>query len=243
MRQEEINNTYYLVESYLQQKEEKQLPTAFDKLTTTDKLLALTHSKLIYKKAITCEKEITLDLIDMQAEIGDLKGIEHRVKPFSSLLDKVVSDASDYKGSFQRAANNISDSVRYTFVIPDEEYITKIDECLHKLELMGYQVIEVKNNWNNIEYKGINVRLTTKNNEEIFEIQFHTPIAYRIKEGDDNNTKSKSTRNLYLVVRDKTAPEWLRAKANRLRIYLQSFINIPDGAIDYEYNSEIRRKK
>ena len=68
-------------------------------------------------------------------------------------------------------------------------------------------------------------------------------MAYRIKEGDDSITRENSTRTLYQVSRDKGAPEWLRLKADKLRIYLQTFIEIPVGAIDYMYDSSIRRKK
>ena len=243
MTQEEINSTYNLVIDYLRKRNEKIYPSDFDKLPPTDKFLALTCSVLTKKKADLVEPEITKDLLNLQGEIGILKGLEHRVKSISSILEKVVSDSLDYNGSFKRAANNINDSVRYTFVIPDELYIEKVDDCLHKLESLGYQVIDLKNRWNSIEYKGINVRLVSKNKDDIFEIQFHTPLAYRIKEGDDLERKENSTRTLYQVSRDKGAPEWLRLKADKLRIYLQTFIKIPEGAIDYMYNPEIRRSK
>ena len=94
-----------------------------------------------------------------------------------------------------------------------------------------------------MEFKGINVRLVAKNNEDIFEIQFHTPIAYKIKEGDNEASRKYSTRSLYQVSRDDSAPEWLRLKADKLRIYLQQFIEVPNGALEYNYNPEIRRLK
>lgn len=240
MKQEEVNNTYRLVKKYLKDREEKVYPTDFDLLTSTDKLLALTYAKLVRKKALAIEGEITSDLINIQSDIGILKGLEYRVKPFESILEKTVADSVDYNGSFERASKNINDSVRYTFVIPDIEYISKVDSCLHKLEDLGYQVIALKNKWSSTEFKGINARLVAKNNDDIFEIQFHTPLAYRIKEGDDAITRENSTRILYKVSRDKRAPQWLRLKADRLRIYLQTFIDIPDGAIDYMYDPEIR---
>ena len=243
MTQEEVNNTYCLVKRYLKKREDKEYPTDYDFLTPSDKFLALTYSKLASKKAIEIEGEITNDLLEIQNEIGVLKGLEHRIKPFSSILEKTVADSVDYKGSYERAAKNINDSVRYTFVIDDDEYIEKVDLCLHKLEELGYQVVDLKNKWSSVEFKGINARLVDKNNENIFEIQFHTPIGYRIKEGDDSSSVEKSTRTLYQVSRDKRAPEWLRLKADRLRIYLQTFIKIPNGALEYMYDPEIRRLK
>lgn len=243
LTREEVNNTYFLVKEYLRKRSEKEYPTDFDKLIPTDKFLALSSSMLTKKKAELIEPEITNDLLKLQGEVGTLMGLEHRIKPFSRILEKTVSEMVDYDGSFSRAARNINDSVRYTFVIPDEVYIEKIDLCLHKMEELGYQVIDLKNKWKSVEYKGINVRLVSKNNDDIFEIQFHTPLAYRIKEGDDSKTKENSTRTLYQVSRDKNAPGWLRLKADKLRIYLQTFIKVPEGAIDYMYDPEIRRVK
>lgn len=202
------------------------------------------YSELALKKAFAIEEEVTEDLMSLQSEIGVLKGLEHRIKPFDRILEKTVSDSIiDYGGSFKRAANNINDSVRYTFVIPDDKYIENIDKCLHRLEDIGYQVVEFKNKWRAADFKGINVRLVAKNNNDIFEIQFHTPLAYRIKEGDSKSNSDRSTRALYQVSRDKRAPEWLRLKADKLRRYLQTFIMIPDGALEYQFDRDIRRSK
>ena len=243
MTQEEVNNTYYLVKDYLRKRDEKEYLTDFDKLSLYDKIRVLTGSKLLRKRAEAIIREVTNDLLDLEGDIGVLRGLEHRIKPFASIVEKTVADSVDYGGSFERAARNINDSVRFTFVIPDDVYVEKIDECLHTLEDLGYQVVEFKNKWNKQEFKGINVRLVAKNNEDIFEIQFHTPLAYKIKEGDDRESKEHSTRSLYQVSRDESAPEWLRLKADKLRIYLQTFIEVPVGALDYTYEPNIRRMK
>ena len=243
MTEDEVNNTYDLVNRYLTKRDKREYLTYYDNLISSDKMLVLTYAKLVEKRARKAEVEISEDLVSFQNEIGTLMGFEHRIKPFNSILEKIISDSHDYDGSYERAAKNINDSVRYTFVIPDSDYILKIDECLHKLEELGYQIIELKNKWGSLEFKGINVRLVDKKNENIFEIQFHTPMAYMIKEGIDDKTKEKSTRTLYQVSRDLNAPEWLRLKADKLRIFLQTFINVPEGALDYMYDYDIKRSK
>ena len=243
MTQEEVNNTYYLVKDYLRKRDEKEYLTDFDKLPGLDKVRVLASSRLLRKRAEAIISEVTNDLLDLESDIGVLRGLEHRIKPFTSIVEKTVADSVDYGGSYERAARNINDSVRFTFVIPDNIYVEKIDECLHTLEDLGYQVVEFKNKWKKIEFKGISVRLAAKNNEDIFEIQFHTPLAYKIKEGDDRESKEHSTRSLYQVSRDESAPEWLRLKADKLRIYLQTFIEVPVGALDYTFEPNIRRVK
>lgn len=240
---EECNAINQEVKDYLKKREEKKYLSSYDLLNPTDKLLVLFHSKLISKKAESIEEEITRDLKVLESEgIGRLKALEHRLKSMSSILEKVVADSRDYNGSYERAANNICDAVRYTFIINQDLYTINLEKCLHKLEDMGYEVVDFKNKWDNKEYKGINVRIVSKNKEDIFELQFHTPLSYRIKEGAKDNSTEGSTRDLYRVSRDKDAPKWLRLKADRLRRYLQSFIEIPNGVIGYNFESGIKRR-
>ena len=237
MTQDEINNVYYLVMQYLQEKSEKNYPSEFDLLNESEQEMIISYCKEIRRRALEYEPSITDDLIDMELEIGTLMELEHRIKPLESIIKKTVSDGIG--GNYQEAASKLKDIVRYTFVVNDNIYVLKIDECLHRLENMGYQVLEFKNNWDKPYFKGINVRLATKDSQNIFEIQFHTPFAYRTKEGTDLESKKSSTRNLYIVSKDRKAPEWLRLQVNRLRRHLQSYIKIPEGAIGYRYNSNV----
>ena len=225
----------------MEKKEKREYPRSFDLLTSTDKLLALMYSELVKKKALSIEEEITRDLISLQSEIGTLKGLEHRIKERDRIIDKIISDSADYDGEFSDAASNIRDIIRFTFVIPDELYVKKIDECLHRLEELGYVVVEIKNSWKREDYKDINVRLRALNGVDVFEIQFHTPISYRVKEGDDESSKENSTRILYNVYRDTECNPFLRAKIKQLRIFLQTMVPAPTGALEYEFKS--RRKE
>lgn len=240
---DECNLIYRQVKDYLQKREEKIYNTKYDLLNTSDKLLVLLYSKLLRKKAEEIEEDTTKDLVFLeQSGIGILKSLENRLKPISSIVEKITNESINYNGSFERAANFMYDTLRYTFVINDDIYLEKLDECLHKLESMGYLVIDLKNKWSDEYYKDINVRVVSKNKKDIFEIQFHTPLSYRIKEGVNEESKKNSTRDLYRVSRDREAPRWLRARADDLRRYLQTFIKIPDGIIDYTYNSNIKRR-
>ena len=244
------------VEEYLRSKQNKEQDSSYDLLNDRDKILVLTYARLLSKKAEVMEPAITKDLKDLELDgIGKLASLEHRRKPITSIIEKIIADSKSerYQGSYQRAANNICDTVRYTFVIPDDIYTEKLDECLHMLEDMGYEVIDFKNKWGELAYKGVNVRISTKDHKEIFELQFHTPRGYQIKEGvsygdevskqlDETILKIGSTRSLYKVSRDEDAPEWLRIRADRLRTFLQTFIETPGGILDYMYDRDIKRR-
>jgi len=74
--------------------------------------------------------------------------------------------------------------------------------------------------------------------KDIFELQFHTPMGYYVKE--------TCTRDLYQVVRDPNAPEDLIKDANRLRRLFQGSVKIPEGVIvnseKYQYSSSSKRR-
>ncbi len=185
-----------------------------------------------YKKAELIEPAISLDVSGLvEPEYSELRGFEHRLKTIRSLRRKIIADSKDYQGSYLEAANNLSDVVRYTIVIPDELYVEKVDEYLNKLESIGYTIIDFKNNWGKDTCQGYNVRLGNKDGNGRFELQFHTPFGYQIKEG--------STRDLYEVIRDENADleaVILKIKAEKLRRALQKRVPVPKGAIEYKYN-------
>ena len=212
------------------------------KRKTDYKALSFEHKQIVdmvvqevYERAISIEPHISEDLKNLVInENSKLVSFEHRLKTIASLQRKIIADSKDYNGSYKRAAYNICDSVRYTIVIPDDEYILKVDEYLHRLESMGYDVIDVKNNWGKPAYQGINVRLAVSENNDLFELQFHTPVGYQIKEGN--------TRDLYQVIREESAPLELKTRANNLRILLQTKVIAPVDALGYQYDSEIKRR-
>ena len=92
----------------------------------------------VYERAKRIEPKISRDLISLVIDESPyLISFEHRLKTISGLQRKIIADSKDYNGSYKRAAYNLCDSVRYTIVIPDDEYILKVDEYLHRLENMG----------------------------------------------------------------------------------------------------------
>lgn len=209
--------------------------SAYQRLNSNHKKVVSDYANLVYENSKLIEPMISRDMQTLVSDsVGYLESFEHRLKTVTSIRRKIIADSKDYGGSYHRAALNLCDSVRYTVIINDYLYVDTVDDYLHRLEDMGYQVIDVKNNWGKPFYQGINARLVAKNQEDIFEVQFHTPVSYQIKE--------KNTRDLYLVIRDEFAPLELQVRANKLRKLLQTRVVAPENAIEYEFNPDMKRR-
>lgn len=219
------------VSAFLEAKSKSNI-TSFDKLPDErHKKIVLDNAKAVYERSKLIEPSISKDLSILLSEIGgEFKSFDHRIKEIEGLKRKIIADSREYKGSYSRAAHNLCDGVRYTIVIDDLEYVSKVDLFLHKLEELEYLVIDFKNNWGKELYQGFNVRICCPNGNDIFELQFHTPYGYDIKEG--------STRDLYRVVRDDDiSPSVieLKKRCNKLRKIFQKSVKIPIGALDYDF--------
>ena len=226
------------VSAFLEEKRKNKM-TSFDKLPDErHKKIVLDNANLVYERSKLVEPSISKDLDNILIEIGgEFKSFEHRIKDIEGIKRKIIADSKEYEGSYSRAAHNICDGVRYTIVLSDDEYVEKANLYLHKLEELGYLVVDFKNNWGKDLYQGFNVRISCPNNTEIFEVQFHTPYGYQIKEG--------STRDLYQVVRDEDNSKEvieLKKKCNILRRIFQKSVKIPIGAIDYDFEHIVKTK-
>ena len=241
-------NADITVEEYLQiredvnvylEKKKKNNITSFDKLPDErHKKIVLDNAKLVYEKSKLIEPSISKDLDSLLKEIGgEFKSFDHRIKDIESLKRKIIADSKEYDGSYSRAAHNLCDGVRYTIILDDSLYVEKADLYLHKLEELGYLVVDFKNNWGKDLYQGYNIRICCPYNDEIFELQFHTPYGYQIKEG--------STRDLYQIARDDDiSPKVIELKknCNKLRKLFQQSVKIPPGAKEYEFEHIVKSK-
>ncbi len=153
-----------------------------------DRLLIESDAKSVaqteMRKVQNYEPYITQDLkMIAKKHESKLAGLEYRMKSEDSLVRKIISDAQEKEVTIEVAAKEINDKLRYTFVndydIFTDSYFSLIDE----LEKRGYNIIRVKNTFaDGNTYKGINT-LVKRNNDVIFELQYHTPKSYEVKEG------------------------------------------------------------
>jgi len=177
---------------------------------------------------------ITNELLSLQEEhISYFVELDQRLKKRERIIEKIIQKIDVDNMNIKDASNGIKDSLRYTIVVDDGVYVEKIDEYLRRIEDMGYKVLELKNMWGNEFYQGINVFFADEQGFK-FEIQFHTPNGYAIKEG--------KLRDVYTIIRDDNSPFDLVEKCNAIRKYYQAQVRIPNGAIDYQYKSYTKKR-
>jgi hypothetical protein len=132
-----------------------------------------------YNKAVANEPELT-DHVKMVANVSgmDMAGLKFRIKGKKSYLRKI---RDSYKPDGQEY--EVKDILRYTYT---SEPFTLTEHALKAIEIqkdMGYNTIEIKNYWLKKfnPYNGVNTIVKAPNGQK-FEIQYHTPESYRIKE-------------------------------------------------------------
>jgi len=122
-------------------------------------------------------------------------------------------------------AREIHDGIRYTFLIEREHYGDGIRSAREELSSAGFELLVLKNTWDNEEYKGVNTRWLDPGSDLPFEVQFHTLESWAAKQ---------QTHDAYEKISDlRTAPE----TRERLREYQKEVtrqIEVPAGWQDID---------
>ena len=150
---------------------------------------AVAEAKRLREKALAVEPKVTELMKTIQENAGgEFVQLDQRVKSTDSLARKIDGDAvTEFDGDRSRAADAVSDAVRYTLKVGDENYAQSLDSTLKALEAAGF-TLRVKNFWQSGDpYDGINIK-AKKDGIEI-EIQLHTRSSFAHKEGEGGTHK------------------------------------------------------
>jgi hypothetical protein len=125
------------------------------------------------------------------AKLDGKSSLEQRLKSTDSLARKIDADADkDHGGDREKAANAISDSVRYTLNVDEANYTDGVEKTVSALEETGWKVESVKNFWQAGDpYDGTNIKIS-KDGVKV-ELQLHTPQSHKIKEVDLHDAYEK----------------------------------------------------
>ena len=145
---------------------------------------AVAKARAIREKALAVEPKITELMKTIQKNSGgEFVQLNERVKSTNSLASKIDREAvSEFDGDRSRAADAVSDAVRYTLKVGDENYAQALDSTTKALEASGF-TLRVKNFWQSGDpYDGINIK-ARKDGIEV-EVQLHTHSSFAHKEGE-----------------------------------------------------------
>lgn len=140
----------------------------------------------IYDRTMSVEPKITRDVVAAVTNSGgDMYGLEHRLKQPTSIAAKIGSDAKDNKVSFETAAGSIRDSLRYTSLSNDVDFVSNYFSIRSRLLSMGYTEARCKNFFDMyrqgiVRHKSIQCVYETPDGF-MFEIQYHTPASQAAK--------------------------------------------------------------
>ena len=129
---------------------------------------------LEYKKHENALPEIT-DLVEKTAlELGIEYIGDHKLKDLSSALQKAKR---------KNGMESVFDIIRYTYILPEEDYVQKLLDVENILIARGADIVALKNFWHlylRRQYDA--VHLLCKKDDIRFEIQCHTADSYQQKQ-------------------------------------------------------------
>jgi len=143
-----------------------------------DKLLA---------EAKANEPKITTDLRRIAALSGaKMIGLEDRFKSKESLVRKLQDKADYTKIPIEKLAKRNNDTLRYTYLFSENDYVQRLAPIQAYFEKEDYQIVKIFNAWElagtaaDTGYRGINMTIISSQKQK-FELQLHTMKSFKLK--------------------------------------------------------------
>ena len=173
-------------------------------------VMATSHTQLqdIHRDLIRKEPEITHIVEKVISSLGGtMAGRDHAVKSVSSMENKIYRLYGDTDLSAD--AYCLSDLIRYTCLVREEDIPEVLEEFLNKMEKADFLILKVEDYFQHpkqgTHYKGLHVDLLAPNGLRV-EIQVHTLQSYQAK---------MKAHWYYQIVRMKDCSKRKRKKAMR----------------------------
>jgi len=141
----------------------------------------------LFDHAAEIEPQITSDVISSAMRSGSkMYGLEYRLKQPTSLASKIGADAKEKDISLEESAREIKDTIRYTSVSSDKNFVSNYQQMKKELEAKGYSETRCKNYFQlfhegQARHKAVQC-IFFDPNENVFEIQFQTKSSQAAKE-------------------------------------------------------------
>jgi hypothetical protein len=130
-------------------------------------------------------KEVILPAME-RVEAADpgrrLAGLEHMLKGEDRLKEKMADYLRAPGTTVREALDTVPDAVRFTLIYGSERYAEGILSDVDRIKSEGFELIKLKNLWEEEQYKGINSQWRRPETGLRFEMQFHTAESLEAKE-------------------------------------------------------------
>jgi hypothetical protein len=85
-----------------------------------------------------------------------LAGLEHMVKGEDRLKEKLADELAGKDKTVREALSEVPDGVRFTLCYNDQRYVDGVLADVNRLKAEGFNLIKLKNLWEDNQYKGVN---------------------------------------------------------------------------------------
>jgi hypothetical protein len=111
-----------------------------------------------------------------------LAGLEHMVKGEDRLKEKLADELAGKNKTVREALNEVPDAVRFTLCYDSRHYADGVLADVELLKEEGFELVKLKNLWEDNQYKGVNSQWRRPDSGSRFEMQFHTFESLEAKE-------------------------------------------------------------
>jgi hypothetical protein len=162
------------------------------------------HAKRLVDEAKEADDVVTQQIMDLSddvkakfpsAVIDDVDvpngSLEFRIKDLDSTSRKIQTYARDRNISYTEAADQISDSLRYTYVVDEDDYISAVQNVMKRFSEMGYRNGKFDPAWlTRPDYKGLNINMISPQGVRM-ELQIHTARSFEVKQNINHTLYEK----------------------------------------------------
>ncbi|WP_409976701.1 XopAD/skwp family type III secretion system effector [Xanthomonas graminis] len=137
---------------------------------------------------LTRAREMEPKVTDMLRRVaaphgGRLEGTQHQLKSHGSLLAKLEQRIALKKQTLEEAVAGVNDALRYSVVLEPQDFTAGLRGVLAALDDQGHVRVKLNNHFSTYRqtFKAVNVTLRSPEGA-LWEIQFHTPHTFQLKE-------------------------------------------------------------
>nr|WP_238135718.1 XopAD/skwp family type III secretion system effector [Xanthomonas fragariae] len=155
-----------------------------------ERLRAVKHEDIVRatEALLTRAREmepVVTDMLTRAAELhgGRLEGMRHQFKSPGSLVEKFEQQIALKHKTLEEAAAGINDALRYSVVLEPRHFTAGLRGMLASLDDQGHVRVKLVNLFMRYRqaFKAVNVTLRSPEGA-LWEIQFHTPDTFKLKE-------------------------------------------------------------